>query len=70
MMKDNVDNMHESRMTLQNNVFFIIACVCFLFLTKTDQLFSGYGVERALCSPCKERRGETNFCQNTVAVIA
>lgn len=29
MMKDNVDNMHESRMTLQNNVFFIIACVHF-----------------------------------------
>lgn len=29
MMKDNVENMHESRMTLQNNVSFIIACVCY-----------------------------------------
>lgn len=37
MMKDNVDNMHESRMTLQNNVFLIIACVFFFFMTKTDQ---------------------------------
>lgn len=38
MMKDNVDNMHESRMTLQNNVFLIIARVFFFSWLKQTNL--------------------------------
>lgn len=62
IMKDDVDTMHDSRKALQNNVISIIATATFCFFIPTHQYFSD-GVERALCCPCKERRGQTKLGQ-------
>lgn len=55
-VKDDAENIHESREALQNHVFFINASIHFCFFTKTHPHFSEDGRERALCCPRKERR--------------